>query len=114
MATVSGARLSLLIKRAAARDFSRKGRGLIDIDYSKNYIVTPFLQEGTPEPCWICFIVEMPDPRKNIWRDGIESTRYTLDVSFKDFRSLKKLKGRNLDYVAHVFTWASTVSPNGK
>ena len=100
--SASPAELSALRKTAAARGYSRTGKGISPRnDPGVKYIVTPLQPESTPESSWICLVLEFQFGDEILGRRTSDRGPVKLDVSVRNFSRLRKLTRQEKNEVVH-------------
>jgi hypothetical protein len=97
-------RMKTLIGIAHSRGFSRTGRDLSLAD-GCTYVVVPYLIEGSPELCWISRVVELSSPLTGAAPHRSTCRYARLDITFKDYRRLPRLRGRARSQFLHLMVW---------
>lgn len=99
--------LAELITYARQAGFSRTARGISPVA-SEEYVLVPYLFEGTPAPAWICLVIGVPAglPSELIGRPALSFAR--LDISLRDFKRLRRLRRRESDQLFHWVVWMAS------
>ncbi|MGK5642037.1 hypothetical protein ACSNOK_27525 [Streptomyces sp. URMC 126] len=107
----SARRARELIDTARREGFSRKAKGLEEVD-ADGFLVTPYHPEPSPQPSWMCHLFALVATESAGPGRALRGP-FRLDIRVRDFHALPRAKRRTvrefLPFLAHR-AWAAAAS----
>ncbi|GIG93147.1 hypothetical protein Pen02_80830 [Plantactinospora endophytica] len=101
--------LTRLIDTAERRGFSRKAKH-VRLDEASTYGLLAYLYEATPEPSWMCLVIQVDGGlTQAAYRPEISFGR--LDVALADFATMRRAKRPERDQMLHWMAWLAYGAP---
>jgi hypothetical protein len=110
---VSPDEITELMAVATSSGFSRKGVGL-EVRGDWRYYLVPYLQEPSPQPCWMCVVVAAKDATRMADAERPEPRYSRLDVAIEEFQGLPDAAVAERDQLLHWVLWDATKSAGGR